>query len=245
MNKKAGLLSTLREKNPKLSIESVDAPAFTEYGRVLDCPDTAGLVAWLRTDAPIGEAVAYLRSVTALEDTPCPEGIDTGEPRSGPVPGSTWKQYFERTVFGGLPVQIGWCVGRNTRLNALEYHKSSEVLLAGSDLLLLVGYLGDIRDHRIYETENIRAFLVHEGQAVELRSTTLHFAPIMVSPAGFRSAIVLPAGTNAPLPAVDPCAEDERGLLWALNKWLIACPGSGPALKGARIGIDANIEVST
>lgn len=244
MSEKAGLLSTLREKNPKLSIENVDAPAFTEYGRVLDCPDTAGLVARLRADAPIGETVAYLRSVTALEDTPCPEGIDTGVPRPGPVPGSTWKQYFEQTVFGGLPVQIGWCVGRNTRLNALEYHKSSEVLLAGCDLLLLVGFIGDIQDHLLYKPENIRAFLVREGQTIELRSTTLHFAPIMVSPAGFRSAIVLPEGTNAPLSSVDPSAEGERGLLWALNKWLIACPESGPALKGARVGINANIEVS-
>jgi hypothetical protein len=240
----AALLAVLREKNPGLPIDAADAPAFAEYGRVLVCPDTAALVDRMKREAPIGDGVSYLRSVTSLEDAPCPDGAVGGAPRPGPAPEPTWRQYLERTVFGGLPVQVGWCVGRNSRLNALEYHKSSEVLVAGSDLLLLLGRVGDIQEHRRYDPALIRAFLIREGQAVETWAATLHFAPVMASEAGFRAAIALPEGTNAPLPAVDPGAEGESGLLWAVNKWLIACPGSGPAGKGARAGIERNREVA-
>ena len=35
--------------------------------------------------------------------------------------------------FGGLPVQIGYCNGSNVKLNALEYHRSSEIDIAVTD----------------------------------------------------------------------------------------------------------------
>lgn len=249
MTDEENALALLRSRNPELPLHTADSPAFSSYGRVLTCPDTARLVEALKREAPIGEGTAYQRSVTGLEDAECPEGGQTSREgqtlgRPGPLPHRTWKQYLGSVVFGGLPVQIGWCAGRNSRLNALEYHKSSEVLVAGTDLLLLLGFLWDLERHRSYQASRVQGFLVRKGQAVETWATTLHFAPVMVDASGFRAAIALPAETNAPLPGLDPAAEGEAGLLWAVNKWLIACPGSGPAKKGARVAVDRNIEVN-
>ncbi len=254
-------LSRLRALNPELFLNTCDDPAFAAYGRVLTGLDCAGLVAHLKQHAAIGDGTAYLRSVPGLEDLPGPalplpfdsetgrggtlggSTLSPGATPIGPLPHSTWKQYFKATVFGGLPVQIGWVVGRNTGLNALEYHKSSEITVAATDLILLVGQLSDIQDYKSYDPARVRGFLLHQGQAVETWSTTLHFAPVMTSTEGFRAAIVLPAETNAPLEAVNPGQDGEPGLLWAVNKWLIACPGSGPAGKGAHVGIHHNLEV--
>lgn len=237
-----GLLDALRKKNPDLVIADCADPSFAAFGRLIGGLDTANLISYMEAEAAIGEAVSYRRSVTGLEDLPGPFSANAAA-KPGPAPTETWKQYLGRTVFGGIPVEMGWCVGKSRRMNALEYHKSSEVSIAGSDLLLLLGRVADIRDFRSYDADKVRAFLIREGQAIETWSTTLHFAPVTAREEGFRAAIVLPAETNAPLPAVDPEAEGEESLLWATNKWLIACPGSGPAAKGAVAGISRNIEV--
>ena len=38
--------------------------------------------------------------------------------------------------YGGLPIQIGYCNGNNYCLNAVEYHRSSEINIAVEDLKL-------------------------------------------------------------------------------------------------------------
>ncbi len=225
-------MEVLAAKNPSLRISPCTSASFEEYGRLVGGIDTGNLVDRLNAMTHLGEGTSYQRSLTGLEDLP------------GPRAGRTWKQYFSATIFGGLSVQVGSVSGRNARLNALEYHKSSEVLVAGTDLVLLLGRLGDIKDHRSYDADLIDAFFVSRGQAIETWSSTLHGAPSMVSSEPFSAAIVLPTETNAPLEAVDTGAEGELGRLWALNKWLIACPDSPPAKKGAKVGIGRNIEVA-
>ena len=37
-------------------------------------------------------------------------------------------------VLGCQDAQVGWCAGPNSLLNGLEYHKSSELLVAVTDL---------------------------------------------------------------------------------------------------------------
>ncbi len=225
-------MDALLAKNPSLRIAPCASASFEEYGRLLADMDTGNLVDRLNAHTHLGEGTSYQRSLTVLEDLP------------GPRAGRTWKQYLSSAIFGGLSVQVGCVSGRNARLNALEYHKSNEVLVAGTDLLLLVGRLADIKDHRSYDAELLDAFFISRGQAIETWASTLHFAPLMVSDSPFAAAIVLPTETNAPLDAVDTGAEGEVGLLWALNKWLLACPDSGPAKKGAKVGISRNIEVA-
>ena len=47
--------------------------------------------------------------------------------------------YTGRPVYGGMPVQLGWCNGHNTKLNCLEYHRCSEFNLGTEDFVLILG----------------------------------------------------------------------------------------------------------
>ena len=147
-------------------------------------------------------------------------------------------QFLKDEIFGGLPIQIGYCNGHNQFLNCLEYHKSSEVNIAETNMVLLLGKQQDIQNGK-YSTDKIKAFLVPAGCAVELYATTLHYAPCGIEGKGFRVIVALPQGTNYEKPKD---AEDE--MLWASNKWLIAHPDSVEAKQGAWVGLEGkNIEV--
>lgn len=119
-------------------------------------------------------------------------------------------------IFGSLPIQMGYCWGYNNIMDALEWHKNSEVNIAVTDMILLLGRLQDVENNR-YDSANVKAFLMKKGEAVEMYSTTLHFCPIQTEKDGFRCVVVLPEGTNTPL-------EDkgDNKLMTARNKWLIA-----------------------
>ncbi|MCC8162832.1 MAG: DUF4867 family protein, partial [Lachnospiraceae bacterium] len=127
--------------------------------------------------------------------------------------------------YGELPIQIGYCNGKNYLLNALEYHRSSEINVMGTDAILLVGSQQDVTDDFTYDTSLVEAFLVPKGTAVELYATTLHYAPCSAQKSGFQVAVVLPKDTNLPLEASHEGWEDR--LLTAKNKWLIGHPEGG------------------
>lgn len=110
-------------------------------------------------------------------------------------------------------------------MNALEYHKSSEVNVMATDAILMLGSEQDITDDFTYDTSLAEAFLVPKGTAVEIYATTLHYAPCGVDGEGFKVAIVLPKGTNS-----EPDLEHkggEDGHLTAKNKWLLGHPEGG------------------
>ena len=71
---------------------------------------------------------------------------------------------------------------------------------------------------------------------MELYATTLHFAPCSVNGQEFRCGVVLPKGTNEPLP-FKLTGKGEDRLLFAVNKWLIAHKESGLEKDGAWIGL--------
>lgn len=128
-------------------------------------------------------------------------------------------------TYGELPIQIGYCNGHNSKLNALEYHRNSEINVAATDAVLLVGCQQDIGDDFTYDTSLVEAFLLPKGTAVELYATTLHYAPCGVDGEGFRVAIVLPKGTNLELEQTHAGGEDRH--LTAKNKWLLGHPEGG------------------
>ena len=158
---------------------------------------------------------------------------------------------FRSVAYGEMPVQIGYCNGHNTMLNALEYHRDSEINVAASDAVLMLGLLVDVEEDHTYDTALVEAFLVPEGAAVELYASTLHYAPCHVKEGGFQVAVVLPRGTNFPLKgchAENTAGEngvDEDALLAAVNKWLIGHPeggleeGSFLGLKGENLSLEA------
>lgn len=204
-----------------MEIKKVTDAAFRKYGRTIPEFDFSELVEKL-AETPLPDGVVYEPSVGILEALPVKEKLETA-------------------YYGELPIQIGYCNGHNHLLNAVEYHRSSEVDIAAEDLILLLGSQEDITDDYTYDTSKIEAFLCPKGTAVELYATTLHYAPCSVGDAGFRCAVVLPKDTNLPLDQKHAGYEDA--LITAKNKWLIG-HAEGGLDAGAHIGlIGENISV--
>ncbi len=125
--------------------------------------------------------------------------------------------YFQTVVFGELPIEMGYCYGHSNRLNALEWHKNSEINIAVTDMVLILGKQEEM-ENGCYDSKNCKAFLIKQGECIEVYATTLHFCPCETSSQGFGCVVVLPKDTNLPLdkePSEDP-------LLFRKNKWIIA-----------------------
>ena len=197
---------------------SVKDSAFRTYGRVINLDLKAFTEAIGKVTLP-AEGTMYEPSTPAFEALPL-------------------FMELRDKVFGELPIEFGHCSGRNRKLNAVEYHRSSEVDIAATDLYLMLGKQQDIDpDTFFYETKKIETFFVPAGTAVELYATTLHFAPCSAEPeAEFRCGVVLPKGTNEPLAKTARSTGEDR-LLFANNKWLIAHPESGLDQDGAFVGL--------
>lgn len=205
-----------------MKIQKVTDPAFRKYGQVLEGYDFTGLIKEMKhTQVP--EDVIYVPSVEELE------ALDI-------------MKDLQNKGYGGLPVQIGYCNGHNKKLNAVEYHRNSEINVAVTDLVLLIGHQQDIEPDHTYDTSKIEAFLVPAGTGIEVYATTLHYAPCHVNEGGFQCVVVLPKGTNTDLTfQTEKTGEDS--LMTAKNKWLIAhedakIAGAFNGLKGENITID-------
>lgn len=195
-----------------------------------------------RAFKPFGRVIKgyYLRSlIEEMEKTECPSDRVVYEPSVRSLETLKINRQFSEEAYGGMPIQIGYCNGRNHLLNAVEYHRDSELNLACTDMILLVGKRQDIGRDYTYDTGKMQAFLVKKGTLVEIYSTTLHYAPISAGEhENFRCVVVLPKGTNEPLPACRGKAHTkEDQLLTHVNKWLIAHPESGLDKGGAFVGL--------
>lgn len=195
-----------------------------------------------RAFKPFGRVIKgyYLRSlIEEMEKTECPSDKVVYEPSVRSLETLKINRQFSEEAYGGMPIQIGYCNGRNHLLNAVEYHRDSELNLACTDMILLVGKRQDIGRDYTYDTGKMQAFLVKKGTLVEIYSTTLHYAPISAGEhENFRCVVVLPRGTNEPLPACRGKAHTkEDQLLTHVNKWLIAHPESGFDKDGAFVGL--------
>ncbi|MBP5224426.1 MAG: DUF4867 family protein [Lachnospiraceae bacterium] len=203
---------------------SVYSEAFKPYGQVLEGYDTAELLDAMRA-IPLPETgTAYRPSIASLE----------------------YVKLFgklQNNYYGGMPVQLGMCWGRNTKLNCLEYHRDSEVNVGTEDFVLLLAKQDEIEGGML-DTAKVKAFKVPADVAVEVYATTLHYAPCHLDEEkGFRVAVVLPRGTNTDRPGIE-VANFEDGLLRACNKWLLAHPDSNEAKDGAYIGLKGeNIDI--
>ena len=208
-----------------MNIYSVYDAAFTPYGKVLEGYGTTDLLRTLEQVTPVPEGVDYVPSQPELEVLPI-AGL------------------ISNNAYGGMPVQLGWCNGHNTKLNCLEYHRDSELNCGTTDFILLLAKLDDLENGRL-NTEKVKAFRVPAGVLVEVYATTLHYAPCHVDPVkGFRVLVALPKGTNGPKPEIVPLNREDA-TLWACNKWLLAHVDSAEAAQGAPVRLDGiNIDIS-
>ncbi|MCR5604973.1 MAG: DUF4867 family protein [Lachnospiraceae bacterium] len=206
-----------------MKILSVNDPEFRKYGKVITGIDFSNIIREMgNMPCPDGEVV-YVPSQPELEATP------------------EAKQVAE-SLYGGMPVQIGFCNGDNVLLNAVEYHRDSEINVAVTDLIMLWGSESDITDDFTYDTSKVVAFHIPAGTAVECYATTLHYAPCNYEGKKFRCVVVLPKGTNTDLDFKAEATPEDK-LLFARNKWLIGHPdakidGAFNGLIGKNLNVD-------
>ena len=148
-----------------MKIQNVTDDSFRKYGKVLEGYDFTALIREMK-HTPVPENVIYVASVEELES------LDVA-------------RELQNKGYGGLPIEIGYCNGHNRKLNAVEYHRNSEINVAVTDLVLLIGHQQDIAPDFTYDTANIEAYLVPAGTGIEVYATTLHYAPCHVNDTGF------------------------------------------------------------
>ena len=206
-------------------MKNITDESFKKYGRILNLDTTEFVETMLKKDS-IPEGTAYVASDPDLEKLPLFKQLQT-------------------EVYGDVPIEFGYCNGRNNKLNAVEYHRCSEIDIAATDLILMLGLQQDINyDNNTYETSKIEQFFIPAGTAVELYATTLHFAPSRQNNEEFRCGIVIIKDTNLPLETIPTDLTGENRLLFARNKWLICHSESKPATRGGCIGlIGKNLEI--
>lgn len=201
-----------------MEIKTVFGKEFQKYGQILEHYDFTELLSELVRVSPKPEkGFIYRASVPRLEKLPVAKEL-------------------ENRGFGGMPIQIGYCNGTNHILNCLEYHRDSEICIAADDMILLLGFRGDMEEG-VYQTEKVRAFLVPAGTGVELYASTLHYAPCDApGQNGYRVVNVLPRGTNGPVPEGLKDQGEDR-LCMGRNKWLIAHSSAPEVKDGAFVGL--------
>ena len=214
------MLEILKSKNPEIEVLDVHSEKFASYGRIIEGIDISEIVEKAKKIANPESGSTYLPSVEAFEKLPIAEEIKI-------------------KFFGEMDTQIGYCWGRNNFFNATEWHTSSEINIAVTDLVIIIGHLWDVKDNKI-DSSSFEAFFVPAGTVLECYSTTLHYGPCEADKNGFGWVVCLPKGTNTPLEG-----EYEDKLLWAKNKWMIAHNDNAELIeKGAVAGVSGiNFEI--
>lgn len=191
------MLDSLRKLNRDIQVYSVNDSEFKTFGRVIENLDTTEIITAAKKIATPETGSVYTPSEESFEKLQISAQI-------------------KNEYFGTLPTQIGYCHGHNSLLNAAEWHTSSEINIAVTPLVLILGHVWDIENGKI-DSSRFKAFYLPQGTTVEVYSTTLHFCPCEVAKSGFGCVVGLPLETNTPLDKTP-----ENPLLFRKNKWLIA-----------------------
>ena len=132
-----------------MNIYSVLDKEFKPYGQVHDGFPTEEILSAL-AKTPVTNGVVYTAEDAALQQLAVTEELSA-------------------TVYGGMPIQMGWCNGHNTKLNCLEYHRDSELNLGTGDFILLLAKQEEVTDGKL-DTAKVMAFRVPAGVLVERRT---------------------------------------------------------------------------
>ncbi len=207
------MLEKLKKLNSEVKFLDVNSPEFATFGRVIKTLDISEITKEAEKMENPENGSSYLPSVEAFEKLEIAKTI-------------------KNEFFGTLDSQLGYCWGHNNFLNATEWHKGSEINIAITPLVLILGHVWDIIDGKI-DSSDFTAFYLPAGTVVEVYETTLHFCPCEVENSGFSCVVGLPKGTNTNLET-----EVENKMLFRKNKWLI-CHVENKALieKGVVSGI--------
>lgn len=198
------MLKKLKELN-HVPIYSVHDEKFKSYGMIVKDYDFSELINYMNEKSEMPEEDnVYYPSVKEMENLNIYKTIKSN-------------------LYGEMDIQIGYCNGKNSTLNGFEYHKGSEINIAVTDLILILGHTWDIKNNT-YNVKDVEVFYIDKGYAIEMFETTLHLSPCKVSEDGFKDIIVLPKNTNTPLIEPIEVVEERDKLLLMKNKWVIAHP---------------------
>ena len=191
------MLENLKKLYSDISMYSVIDSEFKTFGRVITDLDTTEIITAAEKITRPGAGSEYLPSEQSFETLEIASRI-------------------KNKYFGTLPSQLGYCHGHNNLLNAAEWHSSSEINIAVTPLVLILGHVWDIENKRI-DSSKFTAFYLPKATAVEVYATSLHFCPCETEKDGFGCVVGLPTDTNTPL-------DKDYGdaLLFRKNKWIIA-----------------------
>ena len=198
------MLEHLNEVNDMPIVSCFDK-AFESYGRIITGYDCSSMIEYMsaHTDIPANGNI-YVAGDEGLENLPLAAII-------------------EQELFGGMPIQVGYCNGKNTHYNAMEYHKGSEINIAVTDFCAVLGHVWEIRDNKFFVGDET-VFYIPQGTVFEMYQTTLHYSPCTVTETGFKNVVILPKGSNTPLENKPQNPQGEAALLLQKNKWLLAHP---------------------
>lgn len=128
-----------------VKIYNITDKEYEAYGRVLTKDYQVDALVKEMEKTPAPDHVIYIASDAGLE------ALDQAK-------------VLQESFFGGMPIQVGYCNGTNHKLDACEYHRCSELGVAITDLILLLGKLQDVTLEHYYDTDNIQAFLYRQEQ---------------------------------------------------------------------------------
>ena len=214
------MIETLKKLNTGLEFYDVNEKEFSSFGRVIKGLDVS----------EITEAAGKI---------PYPESGSSYVPGIADFEKLPIASVIQNELFGTLPTQIGYCYGHNNLLNAAEWHTSSEINIAITPIVLILGHIWDIENNTI-DSSKFKAFYLPKGTVVEVYSTTLHYCPCETDKAGFGCIVGLPLGTNTEL---EQKVDDP--LLFCKNKWLISHSDNKDLIEsGAAAGVTGeNFEI--
>ena len=190
------MLEYLKKLNPDIDFYDVNDAEFASFGRVIKNLDASEITEAANKLQRPESGSAYMASVPEFE------ALDIAK-------------QIEDEYFGTLPSQLGYCHGHSNFLNATEWHACSEINIAITPLVLILGHVWDIKDGKI-DSSKFTAFYLPAGTVVEVYATTLHFCPCEVQEEGFGCVVGLTAGTNTDLEK-----EVQNKMLFRKNKWII------------------------
>lgn len=170
-------------KNPTYTIKETTDPTFAKYGKIYANYDVSDVIKYMDENIIIDKTSnIYVPTNAELEKVPSMQMIGTD-------------------VYAGMPFEVGECTGRSSNFTAVEYHQGSELNVMITDVVMVLGKRSVLEENGTFNAEKqAELFFVPRGTVVEFYSDTLHYSPLKVDDAGFKIIVMLPAGSNQPLP---------------------------------------------
>jgi len=195
------MITKLQKKNTDFTIYSIHDERFAPYGRILSSESYDKVFQYLRdkVDVP-SEGNKYVAHDEDFEQVF--EGID-----------------FSKS-FPNEKIEYGYVCGHNQMLNALEYHKSAEINIALTPMVLMLG-LPDKMKNQSFHSKDVDVFYVPPGSVLELYPEILHFSPCEVNASGFVCGVILPYQTNMDFVKKSKEVRTNDDLLFKTNKWIL------------------------